>query len=196
MLLDNINLNRVFREGADTVRIDPEVANIARTRLERLSYQEDLMRPGVSSATFNRPRPPFPFSRLITGLQEQAAPAIAIFGCKASAVIFDIRRVTQYGFLDWQQHQRQQAWLGFTFFFPEAGWRGSDGGVWELARATLRAEDGSVSALEVTQVNEMNNEQGLLIVYNPSSLAFRQRLSPVEGGKALYMIQGTLGGLS
>lgn len=196
MLLDTLNLNRVFREGADTVRISPEVADIARTRLEGLKFEDDLMRPGVSQASFNRPRPPFPFSRLITGLQEQAAPAIAIFGREASAVSFDIRRVTQYGFLDWQQHQRQQAWLGFTFFFPEPGWRGTDGGVWELAKATLRDEDGTVSSLEVTQVNAMNDQHGLLVVYNPSSLAFRQWLSPVEGERALYMIEGTLGGLS
>lgn len=190
-----IDLNRVFLEGADVALLDPEIARLARARLETQAYTEDLLRPGVANGTFKRDRLPFPFSRVVGELEAQLEPVSAIFGREACKLDLSLQRITEFGCLDWQQNQRRQAWVGFTLAFPEPGWRGTDGGIWELAKASLRP-DGSINFLEVSQVHPMNHREGLLIVYNPSSLAFRHWLSPVEGNKTLYLVQGTLGGLS
>lgn len=190
-----LNLNRVFQQGADAVAIDQDTAKLARDRLARLEYTEDFMRPGVFDADFKRPRPPFPFSRLVSALEEEVAPVMAVFGREASALSMRVRRVSPLGLLDWHQDQRDQAWLAFTMLFPESDWHESDGGLWELARATLEP-DGAESDLEVTQTHSVKGLQGLLIVHNPSSLAFRHRLTVVEGSKSLFMVQGTLGGIA
>lgn len=194
--MSELSQHEVFNNGYSSSLISATSIGLIRRELNSLNLKFPPVNAAViethKKAQLKREGLPFFLRNIIEDIVRQYHEVVEYFINGETDFNFDVSAVKAYrGYSrDWSQDCEEQPFLALTIIIGD-GVDESDGGRFELAKISY-SDDGEIKSRTIVE-SFVPGSQGRVVVYDPSTLRFQNRITKVNNNKNIYFLTCYLG---